>query len=85
VKLALLLIALGYGFKLYVEANSITKKKLKKLGRWIAGFIMVIAFLGSLCSLVAIAKYSKGCYTEEKGYFCPLSGKGSGSTTGQES
>ena len=46
---ALLLIALGFGYKIYAEASVDKKKSLKRLGRIVGVSIMVIALLGTGC------------------------------------
>jgi len=89
-KIALLLIALGVGYKIYEDGSKNAKKSLKRLGRIIGVFIMVIAFAGTVCQTVMTVKYGMhrmgygGSYHKWKcsqcdGYhgkkFCPLAGK----------
>ena len=63
-KLGLLLIALGYGYKVYADALK-EKGNLRSLGQWVGAFIMAIAFLASA---LFVYKYSAGI--SGKG-FCP--------------
>ena len=69
-QLALLLIALGFGYKIFVEATSQGKKRVKQIGQLIGGFIMLIAFASSL----AIASYiiKSGCPLGKDGRMCPF-------------
>ena len=75
---AFLLIALGFGYKIYVEASKQTKTNLKRLGRIIGIFIMAVAFMGTLCKTWSTIKYGGyGCphsrsYLGKK--YCPLGG-----------
>lgn len=59
-KTALLLIALGWGFKIYADASSMGKKSVKRLGRMVGIVIMVISFLGALCTTIGAMKYGYG-------------------------
>ena len=74
---ALLLIALGFGFKIFAEASVNPKKSIKQLGRLIGTTIMVISGLGIACSLWLMAQYAKMGY-------CPLGGYGKGSHSGKK-
>jgi hypothetical protein len=66
----LLLIALGFGYKIYVEASLNSKKRLKKLGRLVGGSMMglstIVAAGMLLCALA--------CAGRGSGYFCPIKG-----------
>ena len=66
---ALLLIALGFGFKIFAEASTNAKKSVKQLGRIVGVFIMLVSFLGTLCLIRYAVQYGKG------GSLCPFSGK----------
>lgn len=43
-KLGLLLIALGFGYKVYAEASK-EKGKLRSIGLWVGAFMMAVSFL----------------------------------------
>lgn len=60
---ALLLIALGFGFKIFAEAGKSGEKSVKSLGRMVGGFIMFVALMGTVFTL-----WNK-CY--QGGYPCP--------------
>jgi len=70
---ALLLIALGFGFKIFAEASANNKKSVKQLGRLIGIIIMVISLFGTICTVWCAAKCGLTGYGS---YFCPLGGKG---------
>jgi Na+/proline symporter len=76
-KIGLLLIALGFGYKIYAEANSAAKKKLKALGRAVGIFMMVVSVVFVLCGIYYKANYgfSGGCSAVKTGKICPFSGK----------
>ncbi len=44
---ALLLIALGFGFKIFAEAGKFGEKSVKRLGRFVGIFMMLVAFAGA--------------------------------------
>lgn len=67
--LALLLISLAVGYKVYMDGNSQTKKKAKQLGRAIGVFIMILSVAATLCATASLIK--KG---GQYGY-CPLQQK----------
>lgn len=67
-KLGLLLIALGVGYKVYAEASK-EKGFLRSLGQWVGAVIMVISFASSAIFIYA---YSKAAVS---GGICPFSGK----------
>ena len=71
---ALLLIALGFGYKIFAEASVNAKKSLKQLGRLVGITIMVVSFTGTLCVLWRVVEYGKG------GYYCPMGFFGKGGT-----
>ncbi len=83
--LALLLIALGFGYKLYVEASQQKSKNLKRLGKAIGVVVMLVSFLAALCFVsCGLQMCSKGqCPLMpgkmEKmgmvGKMCPITGK----------
>jgi len=50
-KTALLLIALGFGFKIFVEAYSSRRKTIKHIGLIVATIMMLFSFLGALCTI----------------------------------
>jgi len=67
---ALLLIALGFGFKIFAEASEKQKKSIKQLGRLVGIIIMVISLCGVLCSVFTCMK-GAGCGSMSVGY-CPV-------------
>jgi hypothetical protein len=74
-QLALLLIALGFGYKIFVEAAGQGKKRIKQIGQLVGGFIMLIALASSLALVAYTAKY--GCPDGKGGWgkMCPFTGK----------
>ena len=83
-QLALFLIALGFGFKIFGEASQNPKKSIKQLGRTIGASVMIVSALASLLFLGTAAKCMKmGCSPFEnlgKGFgdmkkMCPFTGK----------
>lgn len=66
-KLGLLLIALGVGYKVYAEASK-EKGPLRSLGQWVGAVIMVISFATSALLVYAYAKVGTGG-------ICPFAGK----------
>jgi hypothetical protein len=84
----LLLIALGFGYKIYAEASVNARKNMKRLGRAIGVAIMVVSALGTVCTVwyaitcgpYAYGHYGKGgkFYGAWKGGFkpfCPITGR----------
>ena len=53
---ALLLVALGFGFKIFAEASANNKKQLKQLGRTVGVAIMIISAAGAACTTYMAAK-----------------------------
>ena len=85
---ALLLIALGFGFKIFAEASANAKKSVKQLGRLVGIVIMVVSFVGTLCTVWYTiscgkmygpmgGKYWMGGHGMKK--WCPITGSSSGS------
>lgn len=75
-QLALLLIALGFGFKIYAEANTNPKKLVKQIGRFVGISMMLISFATSLTIVSYMVKY--GCPMGKDGGWgkmCPFTGK----------
>lgn len=66
-KLGLLLIALGLGYKVYAEASK-EKGHLRSLGQWVGAVMMVISFATSALLVYAYAKAGAGG-------ICPFAGK----------
>ncbi len=66
---ALCLIALAVGYKVFVDALK-EKKDLKFLGQAIGIFVMVAALLSSVCAVMKCA-YKSGCPMMSK-YSCPM-------------
>ncbi len=72
----LLLIALGFGFKIFAEASEKQKKPIKQLGRLVGIIIMIVSLCGVLCSIFACMKGSP-CGPATAGY-CPTHGSEKG-------
>ena len=75
-QLAFLLIALGFGYKIFVEATGQGKKRVKQIGQFIGGFIMLIALASSLGIISYMIKY--GCPMGKDGRWgkmCPFGDK----------
>ena len=67
-KLGLLLIALGMGYRVYADAAK-EKGTIRQLGQWVGAFIMVVAF--------GVSAFHLYCYSAKmtgKGY-CPWKAK----------
>ncbi len=64
---AFLLIALGFGFKIFAEASANAKKSVRQLGRLVGIVIMLVSFLGTLCGITCAVRYGK--------MYCPFGGK----------
>ena len=78
---ALLLIALGFGFKIFAEASTNAKKSVKQLGRLVGAFIMLVSFLGTICMVACAIQYGK-MYPMGRGWMgggkmCPITGMSS--------
>ena len=76
---ALLLIALGFGYKIFAEASSNGKKRVKQLGQLVGSVIMIVSFLGTLCAVSNAVQYGKAyCPTGKNwlgsGKMCPFTG-----------
>lgn len=56
---AFLLIALGFGYKIFAEATEKSKKSLKQLGRFVGVTIMIISIIGIACTVACAAKCAK--------------------------
>ena len=77
-QLAFLLIALGFGYKIFVEATSQGKKRVKQIGQFVGGFIMLIALAASLGIVSYMAKYGCPMGKDGGGFFgkmCPFGNK----------
>ncbi len=83
---ALLLIALGFGFKIFAEASSNAKKSVRQLGRAVGGIIMIVSLLGTLCTVYYTIQCAKGGFAYSHpmmggkmwgmgGKMCPITGK----------
>jgi hypothetical protein len=84
----LLLIALGFGYKIYAEASVSARKNMKRLGRAIGVVMMVVSALGTLCTVwftITCGPYAYGTYGKgghhygawKGGFkpFCPITGR----------
>ena len=76
---ALLLIALGFGFKIFAEASTNAKKHVKRLGQIVGIVIMVVSFLGTVCAVSYAIQYGKmNCSMGKSGWLggkmCPITG-----------
>ncbi len=76
-KIALFLLTLGFGYKIYAEASSIGKKKMKALGRTIGIFMMIVSLIGTVCGIYFKASHGMGyCpYSGKSGWQCPYAKK----------
>ena len=67
---AFLLIALGFGFKIFSEAFSAHSKIVRKLGQAVGAIMMIVSLVGAFCTVwyaVTCGPYGSP--------FCPLGGK----------
>lgn len=74
----LLLIAMGFGFKVFAEATANSKKTVRQVGSLVGIFMMLVSFLGTICSVLCVAKYGKSNYGfmgKWGGKMCPLTGE----------
>ena len=55
----ILIIALGFGFKIYAEASAHAKKSIKQLGKAVGIVMMVVSLGGILCTVWTVATYAK--------------------------
>lgn len=58
---ALLLIALGFGFRIFSEASANNKKQLKQLGRAVGVVIMIVSAAGAFCTTYTTVKCAYSC------------------------
>lgn len=63
---ALLLIALGFGFKVFADAQNSNKQGVKNLGSIVGIIIMAVSLIGTICTV----------YCTASGKNCPLMGRG---------
>ncbi|MBI1977675.1 MAG: hypothetical protein HYS55_02870 [Candidatus Omnitrophica bacterium] len=76
----LLLIALALGYKIFADASTSAKKSLKRLGRIVGVYIMVVSFVGTVCVLNCVIQYGKSCPLPGKMWgqggmkMCPITG-----------
>ena len=68
---ALLLIALGFGFKIFSDASEKQKKSVKQLGRVVGVVMMALSFLGSICTTLTAIKTGGTFYPM---FNCPTHG-----------
>ena len=66
---ALLLIALGFGYKIYLEASLQKAKNTRALGRAIGIVMMTVSILGAVCFIVC--GLTRNCSSDP---YCPFSG-----------
>ncbi len=66
-KLGLLLIALGLGYRVYADASR-EKGRLRSLGLWVGALIMLVSFLASA---LVVYKCSSHCAAGKK-FGCPF-------------
>jgi len=78
-KVALLLIALGFGYKIYAEACQNRSKKVRRLGQIISSIIMIFSLVGVLCVTLLGGRYgacpSCGSKGWKSGWSCPFAAK----------
>ena len=79
-KIGLLLLALGFGYKIFNEASGNAKKSIRQLGRIIGIYIMIVSFIGSLCALQWVIAANKANCPLTGGWkgmkMCPFGGMG---------
>ena len=76
-QLALLLIASGFGYKIFAEATAHPKKRVKKLGQ-IVGLVMIVIGLGTSVLMISYG-LKNGHFIGGRGGFwggkmCPITG-----------
>ena len=72
-KLGLLLIALGFGYKVYADAAK-EKGNLRSLGQWVGAFVMAVSFL---ISSLFVYSYSINWMSGKcPGVWCPFNKAG---------
>ena len=72
---ALLLIALGFGFKIFAEASTNAKKSVKQVGRFVGIVIMLVSFLATISiDLLSISYYGKTYCPRSMKKMCPFMG-----------
>ncbi len=81
-KLALFLLTLGFGYKIYADASVNSKKRIKQLGQVVGAGMMILSILGSLMAVGCFMGGMKYCPITGKRlngakFFCPLSSQGS--------
>lgn len=69
---AFLLIAFGFGFKIFAESSERQKKSLKQFGRIVGIGMMAVSLCGILCTIASCIS-GKGCGMTSSAY-CPLPG-----------
>ena len=88
---AFLLIAMGFGFKIFADTYTINKRSVKQLGRTVGIIIMAVSLLGTLCTVQNVIQRNMNCPTDghygkrgHKGWssmmqnkMCPLKGDAS--------
>ena len=72
--LALLLIALGFGYKIFAEGSVQTKKNLKQAGRLVGLVMMILAAAGAAAKTYSMFRYDYLCSTADY----PMHGMGRG-------
>ena len=55
--IAILLLALGFGYKIFADATESSKKGLQILGRSIGLFIMIASVGAMVCTAACMSKY----------------------------
>lgn len=66
-KLGLLLIALGVGYRVYADASR-EKGNLRSLGQWVGALIMATSLAASAFTIYTCSSY----YRSGKGFGCPF-------------
>ncbi|GEM_PF-1760090 len=69
-ELALLLIALGFGYKIFLEGSAQTKKNAKQIGRLVGLVIMILSAAGAAAKTYSMFKCDYMCSTMD----CPMHG-----------
>ena len=78
-ELALLLIALGFGYKVFIDGSAQTKKELKQIGRLVGLLMMILGAAGASAEIKNMFQCDSPCFMGKfKGFgskvMCSFSG-----------
>ncbi|PIQ87000.1 MAG: hypothetical protein COV74_02320 [Candidatus Omnitrophica bacterium CG11_big_fil_rev_8_21_14_0_20_45_26] len=76
-KIGLLLIALGYGYKIFLDAAKQKVKNLRLLGQLVGAIMMTVAIAGIVCMVTCYMSAGFCSMGQKMGYksMCPIFGK----------